>query len=101
MVATVVAIVANLPSQFGGVGTDAGREFLSRGTAISAPLVPMIVLAASIVLLRRTDRWANVGVGATCLVGVLFLIGGLGEAFAKETPDTPKAVLVASGIVGP
>ena len=100
IVATVAAIVLNLPAQFGGVGTDAASEFAARGTAISPPLGPLIVLAASLALLRRNDRWATVGCVIVLVLGVLFGIGSIGEAVAAETPDVSKTVLVGSGIVG-
>jgi glucan phosphoethanolaminetransferase (alkaline phosphatase superfamily) len=31
VLAAIIAIAANLPAQFGGVGTDAGNEFLTGG----------------------------------------------------------------------
>ena len=100
IIATIVAIVLNLPAQFGGVGTDAGSEFAARGTAISPPIAPLIVLAGSLLLLRRSDRWATVGCVIVGLLGVLFAIGSIGEAAANGTPDVPRAVLVGSGVVG-
>jgi hypothetical protein len=32
-------------------------------------------------------------------LGVLFVLGGLGEAFAPSTPYVPRAVLVTAGVV--
>ncbi len=100
IVATIVAIVLNLPAQFGDTGTDAGSEFATRGTAISPPIAPLIILAGSLLLLRRRDRWATVGCVIIGLLGVLFTTGSIGEAAANGTPDVPKAVLLGSGIVG-
>ena len=54
VIATVVAVALNLPAQFGGVGTDAGDEFLSRGTAISAPLLPVVLMV--LIVLRATAK---------------------------------------------
>ncbi len=34
-----------------------------------------------------------------CLLGPLFVIGGLGEAFAPSNPFVPRPVLVTSGVV--
>ena len=34
------------------------------------------------------------------LLGLLFMVGALGEAFAPATENVSKAVLVASGILG-
>ncbi len=58
VLATIVAVVVNLPAQFGGVGTDAGEEFLTRGTAISAPLLPVVLMLLVVVLAGRRDRWS-------------------------------------------
>lgn len=96
--AAVVAIVFNLPAQFDGVGTDAGSEFLSRGTAISAPLLPVAFLLIVLVLGARRDRWAWLGVAAAYLAAISMAIGGVGEMLAEPTADTPRAVLVPSGV---
>jgi len=53
VVATVVAVLVNWPSPFGGVGTDAGAELVTRGTAISAPLLPLVLLVLVVLLARR------------------------------------------------
>lgn len=100
ILATVVAVILNLPAQFGGVGTDAASEFAERGTAIGPPLAPLVVLAASLLLLRRHDAWATLACVVVAILGVLFVIGAVGEALAAGTSDVSKAVLVASGIVG-
>lgn len=34
-----------------------------------------------------------------CLLGALFVFGGLGEAFAPPTPYVPRPVLIAAGVV--
>ena len=97
--ATLLAVAANWPSQFGGVvGTDASQEWLSRGTAISAPLAPMacFVLLAILVRLRTWAGW--LGIGLTFLTSVLVLVGGMGELVADPTADVSRAVLVAAGV---
>lgn len=100
IVATVIAVIVNLPAQFGDVGTDAGSEFASRGTVISPPIAPLIALAASLVLLRRNDVWATAACVVIALLGILFVIGSVGEAAADATPDVSKGVLVGAGVVG-
>ena len=97
LIATVVAVVMNWPAQFGGVGTDARAEFLTRGTAISAPGLPLVVLAVASWLATRRDRWGTVGVVLVGLVALLTTVGGLGEALAPATPNVSKEVLVVSG----
>ena len=98
-VAAVVAVVANWPAQFGGVGTDAGAELLSRGTAISAPLFPVFLILVVAVLARRPDRWGWVGIGVAYLAAITVATGGIGEVAAEPTEDTPRAVLLTSGVV--
>ena len=92
-------MVLNWPSQFGGVGTDAGDELLTRGTAISAPLLPIAILVVSLLLVWRGGRSSTVGAVGIAITAALLLIGGIGELTAEETVDTPKSVLVVGGIV--
>lgn len=99
VIATAVAVAVNWPAQFGGVGTDAGDEFLLRGTAISAPLLPAVLLLVVALLARRPGAAAWVAVIAAYVTAVLVFVGGLGELVAEPTDDTPKAVLVTAGIV--
>jgi hypothetical protein len=98
VLATVVAVVLNWPSQFGMVGTNARREFLTSGTAISAPPLPVVLLVVVAALGGRADRWRWVGIAAAYLAAVTVAIGGFGELVAEPTEDTPKAVLVGAGI---
>jgi hypothetical protein len=99
VIATVVAVVVNLPSQFGMVGTDAGREFLTSGTAISAPLIPVVSLLIVVAFARRRDKWRWLGLAAGYFTALSIAIGGFGELVAEPTEHTPRAVLVGSGIV--
>ncbi|MGH3361041.1 MAG: hypothetical protein ACRDOM_01155 [Nocardioides sp.] len=96
-VATLVAIVVNWPAQFGGVGTDAGEEFLLRGTAISAPLLPVVLLVVVLLGAWAGGRGAWVAVVAAYLTAAVVAVGGVGEMVAEATTDTPKAVLVGAG----
>jgi formate hydrogenlyase subunit 3/multisubunit Na+/H+ antiporter MnhD subunit len=95
----VVAIVVNLPSQFGIVGTDAGAEFLMSGTAISMPLIPVVSLLVVVAFGGRRDRWRWLGVAAGYFTALRVSIGGFGELTGEPTDDTPAAVLVGAGIV--
>lgn len=98
VVAAVVAVVANWPAQFGGVGTDARAELFSRGTAISAPVLPVVLLLVVVGLAPRGDRWGWLGIGAAYLTAAVVATGGIGEMVAAPTEDTPKAVLVGAGV---
>ena len=98
VLATIVAVAVNLPAQFGGEGTDAGQEFLTRGTAISAPLLPVVLMVLIVVLATRRDRWSWVAVAVAYLTAVMVGTGGVGEMTAEPTADTSRAVLVTAGV---
>ena len=100
VLAAALAVAVNWPSQFGGVvGTDAGQEWLTRGTAISAPLAPAVCFVLTAILVRLPGWVGWLGIGLTFLTGVLVLVGGLGELVAEPTADVTRPVLVASGVV--
>lgn len=98
VLATIIAVAVNLPAQFGGVGTDAGEEFLTSGTAISAPLLPVVLMLLVVLLAPRRDRWGWVGVALAYLTAVMVGMGGIGEMTAEPTADTSRAVLITAGI---
>jgi hypothetical protein len=98
--AATLAVAVNWPSQFGGVvGTDAGQDWLSRGTAISAPLAPVMcfVLIAILVRFRTWVGW--LGIGLAFLTAVVVFVGGMGELIAEPTVDVPRAVLITAGVL--
>lgn len=100
VLATALAVAVNWPSQFGGVvGTDAGQEWLSRGTAISAPLAPAACFVLIEILVRLRGRAGWIGVGLAFLTAVLVFVGGMGELVEDPTDDVPRAVLVAAGVL--
>jgi hypothetical protein len=97
--ATLLAIVAGWPAQFGGPGDpDAvAAEFLTRGTALSPPAVPLALFAGAALLSRRGGAAGVVATVVLMLLGVVFVVGGLGEAVAPATADVPALALMASG----
>jgi len=98
--ATTLAVAVNWPSQFGGVvGTDAGQDWLSRGTAISAPLAPVLCFVL-IAILVRSGSWVGwLGIGLAFLTAVLVFVGGMGELVAEPTSDVGRAVLTMAGVL--
>lgn len=102
LLGTLVAVLAGWPAQFGGSGDpDAvASEFLSRGTALSPPLVPLALFALAGLLAARPGR-LGAGARAVLLVlSVVFVIGGVGEAAAAgSSPDVPDVALLGSGAV--
>ena len=95
VLAAALAVALNWPSQFGGVGTDAGQDLLSRGTAISAPLAPAVgfILTAFLVRFRGGVGWFGIGLawvlvaaGVTwCVIAVAFVVLGLAAARERLT----------------
>ncbi len=101
VVAAFVAVIANWPAQFGQVGTDAGAEVLTSGTAISAPLIPVAALLVVVLFVRRQGALGWVAIVAALFAAASVIIGGLGELMAEPTADTPKIVLTFGGLVWP
>lgn len=101
VVATVLAIIFDLPSLFDAPAQRAAIEtdWIARGTAISAPLAPIALLTACAMLVRRDDRWAIAGLVGVGLVSAMFLIGAIGEFTAEPDNNVSRAVLTSAGIV--
>ncbi len=107
VVGLVLALIFQWPAQLtrtlegGGLGspTVTAGESVANGTVTSLPLFPWIALAVFALLARSGRWWGTIAVVALCLLGALFVFGGLGEAFAPPTPFVPRAVLVAAGVV--
>ena len=74
-------------------------ELVTKGTATSIPFAPWIALGVFTTLARSRRWWGTVAVVLLCLLGPLFVIGGMGEAFAPANPYVSRAVLVTSGVV--
>ena len=101
LVGAVLALLFQWPTQFDGSGrsTITAREFILRGTATSIPVVPWLLLGVFAILARSRRWWGTLAVVGLCLLAVVFFIGGLGEAFAEDSPHVPRAVLTAAGVV--
>lgn len=91
VLATILAIILNLPSLFDAPAQPAPIEtdWIARGTAISAPLAPIALLAACALLLRRHDGWGIAGLIGVGLTSIMFLIGAVGEFNAEPTIESP------------
>jgi hypothetical protein len=105
-VGLVLALIFQWPAQLGSeLGSGSGNssitagDLVSSGTVTSLPLGPWVALTVFALLARSRRWWGTIGVVALCLLGALFIFGGLGEAFAPFTPFVPRAVLVAAGVV--
>ena len=106
-VGSVLALIFQWPAQLsrtlegGGLGspTVTAGELVANGTVTSLPLGPWIALTVFALLARSRRWWGSIAVVALCLLGALFIFGGLGEAFAPATPYVPRLVLIAAGVV--
>ena len=102
VVGLVLALIFQWPAQLGGgsgkPNITAG-ELVANGTGTSLPLGPWIALTVFALLARSRRWWGTIAVVVLCLLGALFIFGGLGEAFAPSTPYVPRAVLIAAGVV--
>ncbi|CAA9444672.1 MAG: hypothetical protein AVDCRST_MAG78-2759 [uncultured Rubrobacteraceae bacterium] len=101
IVGLVLALIFQWPTQFDGSGNPnvTAEEVVTGGTATSIPLVPWIVLIVFTLLARSRRWWGTLAVVVLCLLGAIFILGGLGEAFAPPNPFVPRAVLIAAGVV--
>jgi hypothetical protein len=103
VVGFALAYVFQWPSEFviGKVTEhDVTLADIGSGTVTSIPLAPWIALIAFALLARSRRWWGTLAVIVLCLLGVLFIIGGLGEVFTPPTPYVPRAVLLVAGVVG-
>jgi hypothetical protein len=102
VVGLVLALIFQWPTQLGGGSgnpTVTAEELVANGTVTSLPLYPWIALTVFALLARSRRWWGTLAVVILCLLGALFIFGGLGEAFAPPTPYVPRAVLIAAGVV--
>lgn len=102
LVGFVLALIFQWPSQFtldpAADSTVTFGDFV-QGTVTSIPLIPMIVLAIATALAASRRWWGTLGVVLLALIGPVFVLGGLGEAFSEPTPDVPRAVVVVAGAI--
>ena len=106
-IATVVAIVLNLPAQFGGStsGLPVVQDFIyGMGTALSAPLVWMVAQALLTWLAwNQRNRRSTWGVIGLALFGATTFIGTLGEPITYEllNPATfnPLLAVIPTGMI--
>lgn len=102
VVGTVIAVAAGWPAQLGGAGEPDAvlSEFVTRGTALGPPLIPLVVFIGAVLLSRRPGRARAVGLIASMLLALAFVVGAVGEALAAPAEDVPTYALVGNGIIG-
>lgn len=97
-----LCLVFQWPSQFVLGQTADSKVTLSdlvSGTVLSPPLAPWAILVVSTLLATSRRWWGTVAIVILSLLGVVFTIGGWGEAFGPANPNVPRSVLLVGGIV--
>ena len=101
IVGFVLALIFQWPAQLvlGEPDPNVTVGDFFQGTATSIPLVPWLALGVFALLATSRRWWGTIGVVVLCLLGGVFIIGGMGEAFAPRTPHVSRTVLAAAGAV--
>jgi hypothetical protein len=107
-IGAAISIAKKLPYEFGGAGdpNQVAQDFVrGGGTALSSPLIPLLVLAVFIVLALRRDGWGTLAVGGITLLAVVFTVAGSQEPILWRTLRASpfgvlETIVVALGGVG-
>lgn len=98
-----VAVALDLPAQFvsGTPDDEVGIKAVWEGTALSAPVLPLVVLLLGLWLTTRAGWQMIVGTVLLAVVGAVMTIGGVGE-YSKGLPfeGADTAVFLIFNIVG-
>ncbi len=97
----LLALIFQWPAQlvFGEPQPDVTIGDFFQGTATSIPAVPWLALGVFTLLATSRRWWGTIGVVGLSLLGVVFIFGGMGEAFAPPTPHVSRTVLVVAGAI--
>ena len=102
-----VSIQRRLTADFGGFlnGQDVIRDFIGiNGTALSAPLIFLLLQAICILLTRRSARGGMTGVTGLTVLGAIYTLAQLGEPITlrmirPSTFDPLEALILAANIL--
>src|SRR5918998_5400535 len=88
VVGLILAVIFQWPAQLGG-GSGSPNvtpgELVVNGTVTSLPLGPWIALVVFALLARSRRWWGTLAVVILCLLGALFIFGGLRGIRAAHT----------------
>ena len=103
MIGFAVAVALDLPAQFvsGTPDDEVGMKAVWEGTALSAPVLPLVVLLLGLWLTTRAGWQMTLGTVLLALVAALMTIGGFGE-YSKGLPfdGADTAVFLIFNVVG-
>lgn len=94
---TLVALGQNLAADWGGSlnGQNVLRDFLGfKGTALSAPLLFMLIQLAITWLVLRPGQWSRIGIGALTFIGLFYTLAQVGEPIFLQQFQPGKFDLV-------
>lgn len=103
LIATVVSIDHGWAAELGSVGDpdDVSGEWVTRGTLFTPPLAPLVAQAALTALaLVRRRVWQIVAAVGLALLGVVYLVAGLGEPLDPAASDPSIVVYWLLRLVG-
>ena len=103
-----ISIAWKLPYEFGGRGdpNNVAQDFLhGGGTALSAPLIPLLILSVFLMLASRRDWWGMLAIGGIVLSSMLFIVAGLQEPILWRTLRSSsfgaiEMIVIALGVAG-
>ena len=95
-IGTVVAIRQGLRADFGGFlqagGGSVIHDFITmNGTALSAPLIFLVLQAIFTLLLWRSGRTGLTGLAGLTVLGAIYTLGQLGRTTGSADPPTRVA----------
>jgi hypothetical protein len=102
LIGFALCLIFQWPSLFVlGHAADSKVTFadLVTGTVLSPPLAPWAILIVSTMLAASTRWWGTIAVIVLSALGVMFTIGGWGEAFGPANLSVPRSVLLVGGLV--
>ena len=98
-----ISMTRKLPYEFGGAGDpdNVMQDFIrGGGTALSAPLIPLLIVAALVVLAYRRDWWGTLAIGGIVLLSILFVVAGSQEPILWRTLRTSPFGVFEAAVVG-
>jgi hypothetical protein len=103
VIGTAIGVVASLPYQFGGIGDPArvSEDFVGKGTAVSPPLVALVILVIGGAIAAQRGLVGRVGSGLLALLAAVFLVATIGEILgAGAFSGTAQVFVVLWNLIG-
>jgi hypothetical protein len=98
-IGALISIAWKLPYEFGGTGDpdNVTQDFLTGGgTALSAPLVPLLIVAVFLILAARRDEWGRLLLAASFCVHCCSSLPESRSRFCGERFSLHRSALMKS-----